>query len=137
MTGFGCVLRRIRNECGYSQAVLARMVGCDHSYINRLEHPDGKRMPSRQMVERIAEALRCTEPERQSLLVSAGFVAMPPGAVWDHDLLALNEVLQDRTLPEPYRQSLRDSVTALLRGAEVVRDRPRLAVVRHRQEAAS
>lgn len=137
MTGFGCVLRRIRLDCGYTQTSLAKLVECDHSYINRLEHPDGTRMPSRQMVDRIADALRCTDSERHSLLVSAGFVAMPPGAVWDHDLLTLNEALQDPALPDAYRQSLRDSVTALNRGAEAVRGRPRLTVVRTQREAVS
>ena len=63
--------RRFRN--GLSQAKLAEMTGVNHSYISRLE--SGDRQPSAAMVHSIADALQLGKgtPDRDVLLVAAGF----------------------------------------------------------------
>lgn len=67
----GTELKRIRLEKGFSQPRLARRCALEHSYISRLE--TGSRRPRRGSLERIMNALDCTDTERRHLLAAAGF----------------------------------------------------------------
>lgn len=85
---FGETLRELRRRRGFSlqkladrlnlvrdeTAPAARRVG--KSYLSDLER-GAKPPPSRKQVGRLAEALRCSEEERDALYVAAGYV--PPG----------------------------------------------------------
>lgn len=126
MGTFGTTLRRIREDRRLSQTYLANRAGFDHSYVSRLE--GGGRMPTRGAVNDLAAALACTEAEHDVLLMAAGFLSRQP-RVTDANLLLLDEALQDDRLPDDYRQSVRDTLAALLRGCESVRERPRVAIV--------
>lgn len=132
LASFPTVLQRLRVARGLSQIALARVAGFDHSYLSRLER--GNRKPTHQAVLMLSHALACTEPEEESLLVAAGFYPARGGLSIDADLLTLSEALHDPALPEGYRQSVRDSVAALLRGCEAVRG-PRVVAVRGREAA--
>lgn len=133
VTPFGAALKRLRGHRGSSQSRLARLAGLDHSYLSRLE--SGDRHPSRGVVIDLSAALSCDEAEMQSLLVSAGY-APAEGLTIEADLLALNEALASTELPETWKDAMRDSVRALLRGCEAFRGRPRLAVVRAERDVA-
>lgn len=83
---FGAMLSMYREQCNFSVHELARMVGCDSSYISRLQA--GQRMPSRRIVLRCAQALGLNTIETNSLLIAAGYA--PPVLIqygtWSQDL---------------------------------------------------
>src|SRR5262249_30088621 len=54
-TAFGRELLRVRNERGLSLAQLAKLVPCNRSYINQLEH--GDRRPSPEFASKVDEVL--------------------------------------------------------------------------------
>ena len=70
--GFGEALRTAREEAGRSQTRLSGAIGCDRSYIHRLE--SGDRKPSREMVAEIACALKLPDVERVGLYAAAGMI---------------------------------------------------------------
>jgi transcriptional regulator with XRE-family HTH domain len=132
VSGFPVLLRQLREDRGMSMVRLARASAVSPGYVSRLEA--GKRQPARDVVERLAAAMRCTVAERDALLLAAGFSDGSGPRVVDINLLLLDEMLQDARLPDMYRQSVHDGIAALLRGCEAVQSRSRLAVVR--KEAA-
>lgn len=75
--GFPAALREIRERAGLSQARLAARVGCDRSFLSRVE--GGRKTPERWLVLELAAVLRCTDAERDRLLLLAGYapVACP------------------------------------------------------------
>lgn len=118
---FGAALERRRLARGLSLSKLAELAGVDHSYVSRLTA--GKRSPSYSVVLALALALGCTEPERDVLLMFAGY--LPPG--WreiDSDLLRLHAAINDRGLPAAQRDDLREVVRSLVRLAEARTVRP-------------
>ena len=60
---FGTLVRRQRKALDLTQAALARRVGCAESLIRKIEAEE--RRPSRQVAERLAEALRIVPTERE------------------------------------------------------------------------
>jgi transcriptional regulator with XRE-family HTH domain len=99
MTTFGQTLAQLRTARGLSQGKLADRAKVDHSAVSRLERSE--RNPSREMVERLADALYASTVDRNALLTSAGF----------HDLSTIVHALDE----------LRHEV-ALLRRELAVRD---------------
>jgi HTH-type transcriptional regulator, competence development regulator len=69
---FGAVLQRVRRLKGKKQRDVARDIGMDFSYFSRLENDRFDSKPTRETVERIADALGCTPDERSELLAAAG-----------------------------------------------------------------
>lgn len=70
---FGIALRRYRRRAGQTQTELGRRVGCQASYLGRLE--SGIRTaPGRPMVERVAVALALSPEDADTLLMAAGHV---------------------------------------------------------------
>ena len=69
---FGKTLQRIRREKGKTQREVANIIEMDYSYFSRLEHDWFESKPTRETVDKIAEALECTEEERGELLAAAG-----------------------------------------------------------------
>jgi transcriptional regulator with XRE-family HTH domain len=68
---FGRSLKVWRCERHLSQSKLAKLVGCDHSTIARLEN--GSRNPGREMVESLAVVLRLDAVQTATLLLAAGY----------------------------------------------------------------
>ncbi len=69
---FGKTLQRIRRTKGKTQRDVAQKIEMDYSYFSRLENDRFDSKPTRDTIDKIAEALECTEEERQELLSSAG-----------------------------------------------------------------
>jgi len=115
---FAPLLREYRDRRRLSQSRLAEAAGFDHSYVSRLE--SGTRMPTRDAVAKLAEAMALDEGERDALLASAGFM---PGRI--ENLFAsepvLSEVLrllQDRAVPADVRDDVRHMISLLVRQAQ-------------------
>ena len=114
---FAPMLRELRDRRRLSQSRLAEAAGFDHSYVSRLE--SGTRMPTREAVVKLADAMGLGEGERDALLASAGFM---PGRI--ESLFAsepvLSEVLvllQDRSVPAEVRDDVRQMISMLVRQA--------------------
>src|SRR5689334_13871758 len=67
---FGYWLRRRRKALDLTQAELAARAGCVLTTIKKLE--TGARQPSRQLAERLGDALALSEGERAMLLDAVG-----------------------------------------------------------------
>ncbi|HZU06415.1 MAG TPA: helix-turn-helix transcriptional regulator [Chloroflexota bacterium] len=71
MEEFAALLRRWRERAGLSQNALARRMGVNPAYVNRLEH-GGRGASNRALVEAAAAALGLSPAERDALLAAAG-----------------------------------------------------------------
>lgn len=96
---FAKVLRDVRlsQETFLSQSKLAEKLGCDHSYISRLE--DGSRLPSREFLVRMTMNLEMSTVVQNQLFTSAGF--SPPVSIGDlhfEILYRLDKALQSANL---------------------------------------
>jgi Predicted transcriptional regulator with C-terminal CBS domains len=99
-TEFGDLLRRMRESRRVSQSKLAERSDFDHSYISRLEC--GSRMPTRDAVDRLADALRVAQPERDELLAAAGL--LPTNIIMINQASEcgdLHRYLEDPSIPSP------------------------------------
>jgi transcriptional regulator with XRE-family HTH domain len=115
---FAPLLREYRDRSRLSQSRLAEAAGFDHSYVSRLE--SGTRMPTREAVIKLGEAMRLEESDRDALLAAAGFM---PGRI--ESLLAgepvLSEalrLLQNRSIPAEIRDDVRNMIALLVRQAQ-------------------
>ena len=72
MSEFGPLLKHYRERANLSQAKLAGKAKFDHSYLSRLEQ--SARQPTRDAVERLADALKLSAAETDELVTAAGFV---------------------------------------------------------------
>lgn len=115
---FAPLLREYRDRSRLSQSRLAEAAGFDHSYVSRLE--SGTRMPTRDAVTKLADAMGLDEHQRDALLASAGFM---PARV--ESLLAgepvLSEalgLLQNRAIPAEVRDDVRNMIALLVRQAQ-------------------
>ena len=72
---FESTLRRYRLRAGISQNALAKVVGINASYINRLESGE-REAPTREVAHALARALALVPEETDRLLFAAGHV--PP-----------------------------------------------------------
>lgn len=108
---FPTILRSFRERSGQSRNALAHEVGVDPSYLTRVEH--GDRTPPRcHIVEALARALRLSIPERNRLLVAAGYAPMSVVQLgsWDDALQAVADVLNDMHLSPDERDEFRSVV---------------------------
>ncbi len=69
---FGKTLQRLRREKDMTQREVAQAIEMDYSYFSRLENDRFDSKPTRETIDKIAEALGCTEDERGELLAAAG-----------------------------------------------------------------
>src|SRR3954465_7524511 len=129
---FPALLRSFRERGGRSRNALAHEVGVDPSYLTRIEH--GDREPPRQhIVEALARALRLSLPDRNRLLVAAGYapLSVVQLGAWDDALQAVADVLNDIRLSPEERNEFRSVVrliSARWRGAPSSDLTPRVAV---------
>jgi transcriptional regulator with XRE-family HTH domain len=71
---FGKTLQRIRRAKGKTQREVADKMEMDYSYFSRLENDRFDSQPTRETVEKIAQALECSDEELGELLAAAGRV---------------------------------------------------------------
>src|SRR5215207_4031204 len=72
---FGSKLRRLRQEQGLTQDVLAELAGCATQTIRKIEA--GARRPSHQMADRLAQVLGLVGDERRTFILMARALAEP------------------------------------------------------------
>ncbi len=105
---YGQLLRQYRERLSISQNQLATRAGIDSSYLNRCE-AGTRQQPHRVIVEAMARALRLTVPERDRLLMAAGYSAWE----WSDALQSVADVLNDLDLTAEERDRFRAGVRAL------------------------
>lgn len=118
-TGFGLVLRDIReSRPKLSQSRLADLADLDHSYLSRIEA--GHRIPSRQVVLALADALAATDIERDRLLIAAGFMPEDSGSILADEpvLLEALDVLLNPVIPREVRDDVRAQLRLIVRQAQ-------------------
>lgn len=100
INNFGAVLRHFRLRAGLSQNALARLVGVNASYINRVERLQ-RGAPSRRVVLALARGLALSRRETDCCCVIAGLA--PPSlqrlGPADSTVAAVLDVLTDDRLP--------------------------------------
>lgn len=95
-----------------SQSQLGNRIGADHSYISRLEGDN--RMPSREMVDKIAKALELDDDDKVRLLESAGFIDRELSSIHDPMLLQIDQALRTGSVSDNTRQAARVILQAAL-----------------------
>ena len=113
MSEFGSLLKRCRETRRVSQSKLAQEAGFDHSYVSRLE--SGARTPTRDAVDRLGEALRLDQIERDALLAAAGFLPRDVSSLLASEPV-IGEVLnllQDESVPMEARENFRQVLKLL------------------------
>ena len=69
---FGKTLQKIRRLKEMSQREIAKKINMDFSYFSKLENDRFDSKPTRETIDKIAQALNCTEEEKNELLAAAG-----------------------------------------------------------------
>ncbi|MER3439371.1 MAG: XRE family transcriptional regulator [Chloroflexota bacterium] len=111
---FGKLLEVYRAAKGWTKAQLAERAGLDPSAISRLE--SGQRVPERQTVALVADALELSPLDRERLYAAAGYRS----DAWDDSLVAeLVEVLADPAIPDEIKSEVRAVVRVALRYARL------------------
>jgi transcriptional regulator with XRE-family HTH domain len=132
MSEFGQLLKSLRERRGVSQSKLAERADFDHSYVSRLE--GGARMPTRDAVERLAEALGLGNTERDTLLASAGFLPRDFTNLLSSEpvLGEVLDLLNDEQVPSEYRENMRQVLHLLAQQARfAMRTKPNNGDVGH------
>jgi HTH-type transcriptional regulator, competence development regulator len=78
---FGKTLQRIRRSKGLTQRRVADLIEMDYGYFSRIENDRSDSNPTRMTIDKIAEAMNCSEEERGELLTEAGRLSEKAEAV--------------------------------------------------------
>ena len=112
-TEFGTLLKQLREQVGVSQSKLAERAEFDHSYVSRLE--SGARMPTRDAVDRLGEAMTLEQGTRDALLAAAGFLPKDVSSLLSSEPVIgeVLDLLQDEGVPTEYRENMRQVLKLL------------------------
>jgi transcriptional regulator with XRE-family HTH domain len=126
MQEFSDLLRLLRQEAGLSQNALARTIGVDPSYINRIEN-GSRQPPSAAVVVRMAKALRLAETTIDELLLSAGYapVSNPVTSLraTHPSLQLLSDFLSDMSVPNEDMDMIERDLNLLEEHIRLIRKR--------------
>jgi transcriptional regulator with XRE-family HTH domain len=116
-TEFGTLLKQLRERNNVSQSKLAEHAKFDHSYVSRLE--SGARMPTRDAVDRLGEAMELDQQLRDSMLAAAGFLPRDVSSLLSSEPVIgeVLELLQNEAVPSEYRDSVRQVLHLLTQQA--------------------
>jgi transcriptional regulator with XRE-family HTH domain len=116
-TEFGALLKSQREKRAVSQSKLAERAEFDHSYVSRLE--SGARMPTREAVDRLGEALGLEQNQLDSLLAAAGFLPRDVSSLLSNEPVIgeVLDLLQDEAVPSEYRDNMRQVLQLLAQQA--------------------
>jgi transcriptional regulator with XRE-family HTH domain len=116
---FARLLKRFREEVRISQSRLAEASQFDHSYVSRLE--SGNRAPTREAVNKLADALRLDPGQRDSLLAAAGFMPQRVESLFaDEPVLSdVFSLLHSDEVPEPVRMNVRQMLRVMVQQARL------------------
>jgi transcriptional regulator with XRE-family HTH domain len=114
---FGALLKTLREKRNVSQSKLAERADFDHSYVSRLE--SGARMPTREAVDRLGEALNLDQQQLDSMLAAAGFLPRDITSLLSSEPVIgeVLDLLQDEAVPSEYRDSMRQVLSLLAQQA--------------------
>lgn len=117
---FGATLKRFRETRRVSQSKLAERAGFDHSYVSRLE--SGARMPTRDAVQQLSQALELERQQQDELLATAGFLPREVSSLLsgEPELTDVLGLLQNNQVPEAYRESMRQVLRLIAEQARLV-----------------
>lgn len=68
---FGEVLKKIRRSKDLTQREVAKEIDMDYSYFSKLENDRFESNPTPKTINKIADAMKCNEQERNELLAAA------------------------------------------------------------------
>lgn len=116
-TEFGALLKSMRERRNVSQSKLAERADFDHSYVSRLE--SGARMPTREAVDRLGDALGLERPQLDSMLAAAGFLPRDVSSLLSAEPVVgeVLDLLQDEAVPPEYRHNMRQVIHLLVQQA--------------------
>src|SRR5712691_979959 len=108
MAKIGDLVKYYREQAGISQNALARKIGVNPAYINRLEKWS-MGANNRELIEQVAAALSLPALEGDRLLATAGhlpaaFSKLGPG---DETLLIVADILSDESIPDKDKEAFR------------------------------
>lgn len=114
-TGFAALLKSLREKRSVSQTKLSERADFDHSYVSRLE--SGSRMPTREAVDRLGEALELEQPQLDSLLAAAGFLPRDLSSLLEGEPVVgeILDLLQDEAVPSECQDNLRQMIYLLVK----------------------
>lgn len=127
-TEFGKLLKTLREQHAISQSKLAERADFDHSYVSRLE--SGARMPTREAVDRLGEAMSLEDVQLDSLLASAGFLPRDVSSLLSAEpaLGEVLEMLQDEAVPSEFRENVRNMLRIMVQQARYAVGAPGITV---------
>lgn len=98
---FSALLRKHRENAGFSRNYLAQIAGVDPSYLTRIEHGD-REPPRVSIVHCLGSALRLHGMELNTFVVTAGYAPLITAGEggWDITLQVVLEVLVNPALTE-------------------------------------
>lgn len=70
---FGAKVHTLRTAAGLSQRALAEKLGCDFSYISKIEHDRGEYLPSVTLISQLSETLHGDTEELLALAGKIGY----------------------------------------------------------------
>lgn len=114
---FARCLMDMRGIARMSQWRLAELAEYNHSYISRLEL--GQRLPSRDAVLRLAEAMQLSADNRDRLLMAAGYCPLDVRNLIDSEPVIgeLVALLEDRMVTDEVRDDVRAAIAVVIRQA--------------------
>jgi transcriptional regulator with XRE-family HTH domain len=116
---FAKLLKQLREDRSISQSRLAEAAQFDHSYVSRLE--SGSRAPTREAVNKLADALRLDPRQRDGLLAAAGFMPQRIESLFaDEPVLSdVFSLLQSDETPEQVRMNVRQMLQVMVQQARL------------------
>lgn len=87
---FGKTLRRIRRMKDLPQREVAASAGMDISYLSRLETDSLESKPTRETIDKLAGALKCTRDEHGELIAAAERL--------DDELIEISRIAKERPM---------------------------------------
>ena len=115
-SGFGGLLKDYRVAAGLSQNALAKRVGVNPAYVNRLE--SGERRPSqRHYVLDLARELKLNEEQTNRLLEAGGHLPRGFDRMDAHDRTQrlVADILGDEAIPRQEREEFRQVIALVAR----------------------
>lgn len=108
MSNVAELIKGYRERVGLSQNALARSIGVNPAYINRLEKW-GKGANNKDLIEQVAAALGLSSLERDKLLVAAGHLPIAFGKLGagDETLLLVADILSDDSVSARDKRAFR------------------------------
>ncbi len=119
VVAFSQLLKQYRESAGVSQSRLAELAEFDHSYVSRLE--SGSRMPTREAVGKLADALALKNGERDMLLAAAGYMPQRVESLLAGEpvLTDVLHLLQNTEVPDQVRDDVRKMLHLVVKQARL------------------